>query len=77
MEKTVMLTDEQYAALEKSGGDPAMLKKLMKLGDGEMVADWEKASTVYDGGESDEDVKGASHGEFLPNKQLSTPPTTQ
>ena len=48
IEKTVLLTEEEYAAFQAAGGDPKFLEKFMNLGAGEKIEDWEKASTVYD-----------------------------
>ena len=48
IEKTVMMTEEEYKQFQESGGDPEFLKKFLKLEDGEVIEDWEKASTVYD-----------------------------
>ena len=48
IEKTVMMTEEEYKQFQASGGDPEFLKKFLKLEDGEVIEDWEKASTVYD-----------------------------
>ena len=48
IEKTVMMTDEEYRKFQESGGDPEFLKKFLKLEEGEVIEDWEKASTVYD-----------------------------
>ena len=48
VEKTVMLTEEEYEAFQAAGGDPEFLKKFMNLEKGEKIEDWEKASTVYD-----------------------------
>ncbi|XP_052781998.1 uncharacterized protein LOC128218381 [Mya arenaria] len=48
IEKTVLLTEEEYAAFQAAGGDPKFLERFMDLGAGEKIEDWEKASTVYD-----------------------------
>lgn len=48
IEKTVLLTEEEYAAFQEAGGDPKFLEKFMKLEKGEKIEDWEKASTVFD-----------------------------
>ena len=48
IEKTIMMTEEEYKQFQESGGDPEFLKKFLKLEDGEVIEDWEKASTVYD-----------------------------
>ena len=42
-----MLTEDEYAAFIASGGNPDFLKKFIKLEKGEVIEDWEKASTVY------------------------------
>ena len=42
-----MLTEEEYAAFMAAGGDPEFLKKFIQLKPGEVIEDWEKASTVY------------------------------
>lgn len=63
VEKTVMLTEEEYAAFEKSGGDKKMLQKLMKLEEGETIDRWEKASTVYGADSDDEETQQAAVGE--------------
>ncbi|CAL1528526.1 unnamed protein product [Lymnaea stagnalis] len=67
IEKTVMLTEDEYNEFLKSGGDPNFLKKFMKLEKGEVIEDWEKASTVYSGGD-DPDVKKAKAGDRIIGK---------
>jgi hypothetical protein len=44
----VLLTEEEYRAFQEAGGDPEFLKRFMKLEKGEVIEDWEKASTVFD-----------------------------
>lgn len=53
IEKTVLLTEEEYQAFQDAGGDPEFLKKFMRLEKGEKIEDWEKASTVYDGDDAE------------------------
>ena len=48
IEKTVMLTEEEYRQFQEAGGDPEFLKKFMNLEPGEQIEDWEKASTVFE-----------------------------
>ena len=62
VEKTVMLTEEEYAAFEKSGGDKAFLAKFMKLDAGEEIDSFEKASTVYGADSDDEETQNAQVG---------------
>lgn len=65
-----MMTEEEYAAFEASGGDKNFLKKFMNLEKGEEIEAWEKASTVYEPDSDDEQVQAATIGE-LPGKQLA------
>ena len=57
-----MLTEEEYAAFEKSGGDKAFLAKFMKLDAGEEIDSFEKASTVYGADSDDEETQNAQVG---------------
>ena len=57
IEKTVLLTEDEYRQFVDSGGDPDLLRKFMDLAQGETIEDWEKASTVYSLGSDDEDVR--------------------
>lgn len=41
------MTEEEFRKFQESGGDPEFLKKFIKLEDGEVIEDWEKASTIY------------------------------
>ncbi|XP_070192116.1 uncharacterized protein [Littorina saxatilis] len=66
IEKTIMMTDEEYQKFLESGGDPEYLKKFMKLGEGETIEDWEKASTVYD--DDDPEVQKAKVGARIVGK---------
>ncbi|PAA92840.1 hypothetical protein BOX15_Mlig002220g3 [Macrostomum lignano] len=56
VEKTILMTEDEFKEFEKSGGDPNILKRFMKLKDGEKIDKWEKASTVY--ADSDDDGGG-------------------
>ena len=47
IEKTVLMTAEEYAEFQASGGDVNLLKKYMDIGKDDVIEDWEKASTVY------------------------------
>ena len=59
VEKTILMTEEEYKAFQESGGDMNMLKKYLDLGKDDVIEGWEKASTVYAGDSDDEDlVKG-------------------
>ena len=62
VEKTITLTEEEYEAFEKSGGDKEMLKKFMKLEEGEVLEKWERASTVYEADSDDEVTKHSKPG---------------
>ncbi|VEL29569.1 unnamed protein product [Protopolystoma xenopodis] len=55
IEKIVMLTEAEYKAFEATGGDLSVLQRLGGLAQGEAIEAWEKASTLYDGSEDDED----------------------
>ncbi|GFO14402.1 hypothetical protein PoB_004090700 [Plakobranchus ocellatus] len=63
IEKQVMLSEEEYNAFVASGGDPEFLKKFIKLNQGEVIEDWEKASTVYSATDDPEVQQAAA--EFL------------
>lgn len=63
IEKTVLLTEEEYAAFQAAGGDPEFLKKFMKLEKGEVIEDWEKASTVFD--DDDPELQTAKAGQRI------------
>lgn len=62
IEKTVMLTEDEYKKFIESGGDPDFLKKFIPLEAGEVIESWEKASTVYDDPEDGIDL---THGELM------------
>ncbi|XP_041349516.1 uncharacterized protein LOC121368836 [Gigantopelta aegis] len=68
IEKTVLLTEDEYRQFVDSGGDPDLLRKFMDLAQGETIEDWEKASTVYSLGSDDEEVKNAKPGERVVGK---------
>lgn len=57
IEKTILMTEEEYKAFQESGGDVKMLKKFMNLTEGEEIENWEKASTVYAASEDDEEIQ--------------------
>ncbi|XP_067932252.1 myosin-2 heavy chain-like [Watersipora subatra] len=65
IEKTVMMTEEEYEQFQASGGDKNFLKKFMGLKDGEEIEQWEKASTVYGADSDDEQVKNAKVGQRI------------
>lgn len=50
IEKEILLTEEEFRKFQESGGDPEFLKQFIKLEKGEVIEDWEKASTVYSAG---------------------------
>ncbi|KAK3580637.1 hypothetical protein CHS0354_013399 [Potamilus streckersoni] len=54
VEKEILLTEEEYRQFQEAGGDPEFLKKFIKLEKGEVIEDWEKASTVYSAGDDPE-----------------------
>lgn len=58
-----MMTEEEYAAFQASGGDKKLLKKMMGLADDEEIEAWEKASTVYAADSDDEQVNKAKVGQ--------------
>lgn len=66
IEKTIMLTEEEYQAFQDAGGDPEFLKRFIKLEKGERIEDWEKASTVYD--DDDPDLQTAVAGQKIVGK---------
>ena len=61
VEKTVLLTEEEYQKFQESGGDVNTLKKYMNLGKDDVIEDWDKASTVY-GASDDEDIQQGKSG---------------
>ncbi|XP_059175867.1 uncharacterized protein LOC131955682 [Physella acuta] len=67
IEKTVMLTEDEYNEFLKSGGDPNFLKKFMDLKKGEVIENWEKASTVYSDSD-DPAVQKAKAGDRIVGK---------
>ena len=75
VEKEIMLTEEEYLAFEKSGGDKAkFLQQFMKLEEGETIDKWEKASTVYGADSDDEFVNTGKVGkEIVTVSQFSRP----
>lgn len=58
IEKTILMTEEEFRKFQESGGDPEFLKKFIKLEDGEVIEDWEKASTIYSASGDPEVRKG-------------------
>ncbi|XP_064617427.1 uncharacterized protein LOC135481681, partial [Liolophura sinensis] len=69
IEKTILLTEDEYKAFQEQGGDPEFLKKFIKLEKGEAIEDWEKASTVYEASDDEDDVfKKAKAGTKLIGK---------
>ena len=58
IEKQVLLTEDEYKQFMESGGDPNFLKKFIPLEKGEVIDSWEKASTVYSGGDDEEIQNG-------------------
>ncbi|XP_060590079.1 uncharacterized protein LOC132745239 isoform X2 [Ruditapes philippinarum] len=66
IEKTVLLTEEEYRAFQEAGGDPEFLKRFMKLEKGEVIEDWEKASTVFD--DDDPELATATAGQRIVGK---------
>ncbi|XP_055882530.1 uncharacterized protein LOC106061672 isoform X1 [Biomphalaria glabrata] len=67
IEKTVMLTEDEYNEFIKSGGDPNFLKKFMDLKKGEVIENWEKASTVYSD-KDDQELQKAKAGDRIIGK---------
>ncbi|KAH9510115.1 hypothetical protein Btru_043506 [Bulinus truncatus] len=67
VEKTVMLTEDEYNEFIKSGGDPNFLKKFMDLKKGEVIENWEKASTIYSDAD-DTELQKAKAGERIIGK---------
>ncbi|XP_074645814.1 uncharacterized protein LOC141902071 [Tubulanus polymorphus] len=67
IEKTILMTEEEYKAFQESGGDVNFLKKFLKLNDGEVIEDWEKASTVYSVSD-DEQARNAKPGQRFTDK---------
>lgn len=57
VEKTILMTEEEYGEFMKTGGDANFLKKFLDLGKDDVIEDWEKASTVYAADSDDEDLK--------------------
>ncbi|RUS85817.1 hypothetical protein EGW08_006446 [Elysia chlorotica] len=67
VEKTVMMSEEDYNAFVASGGDPNFLKKFITLNKGEVIEDWEKASTVYSA-DDDPEIQDAAAGQRIVGK---------
>uniref|UniRef100_K1Q718 Uncharacterized protein n=1 Tax=Magallana gigas TaxID=29159 RepID=K1Q718_MAGGI len=67
IEKQVLLTEEEYKQFMESGGNPDFLKKFIELEKGEVIDSWEKASTVFSGGD-DEEIKNAKEGQRIVGK---------
>ncbi|XP_046353245.1 uncharacterized protein LOC124133066 isoform X4 [Haliotis rufescens] len=67
IEKQVLLTEDEFRAFQESGGDPEFLKKFIKLEKGEIIEDWEKASTVYSATD-DPEVQAAKPGTRIVGK---------
>ena len=59
VEKTVLLTEEEYKKFQESGGDVNALKKYLNLSKDDVIEDWEKSSTVY-AASDDEDIQKGS-----------------
>ena len=47
VERTILMTEEEYAEFQRTGGDLNFLKKFLPLGKDDVIESWEKASTVY------------------------------
>ena len=60
VEKTILMTEDEFQKFQESGGDINMLKKFVKLGKDEVIEDWDKASTVYAASDDEEIQKGKS-----------------
>lgn len=58
IEKTILMTEEEFKAFQESGGDMNMLKKYLKLGKDDVIENWEKASTVYSASDDEAVAKG-------------------
>ena len=58
VERTVLMTEEEFKAFQESGGDVKQLRKFLELGKDEVLEDWEKASTVYSASEDEAVEKG-------------------
>ena len=57
VEKTILMTEAEYAEFQKSGGDLNFLKRFLPLGKDDVIEGWEKASTVYSGGSDDDAIQ--------------------
>ena len=57
----ILMTEEEYAEFQDSGGDVSLLKKFMDIGKDDIIEDWEKGSTVY-AASDDEDVETGIEG---------------
>ncbi|XP_061187777.1 uncharacterized protein LOC133195840 [Saccostrea echinata] len=68
IEKQVLLTEDEYKQFMESGGNPDFLKKFIPLEKGEVIDSWEKASTVYSGGDDDPEFKNAKEGQRIVGK---------
>ena len=54
VERTILMTEEEFKEFEKGGGDPDFLKKFIKLKDGDKIDGWDKASTVFEVSDDEE-----------------------
>ncbi|ESP04566.1 hypothetical protein LOTGIDRAFT_237314 [Lottia gigantea] len=68
IEKTIMMTEDEYKEFQESGGNPDFLKKFITLEKGEEIEDWEKASTVYSAASDDIEFKKAKAGQRIVGK---------
>ena len=60
VERTILMTEEEYAQFQATGGDLNFLKKFLPLGKDDVIEGWEKASTVYSC--DDEEMKNGEMG---------------
>ncbi len=65
IEKTILMTEEEYNEFQASGGDIKQLRKFMDLGKDEVIEDWEKASTVYSASDDEAIAKGRLQTKML------------
>ena len=61
VEKTILMTEEEFKQFQESGGDLNLLKKYLNLDKDDVIEDWEKGSTVY----SASDDEAIANGTYL------------
>ncbi|KAK6175190.1 hypothetical protein SNE40_013705 [Patella caerulea] len=68
IEKTILMTEDEFQEFQESGGNPEFLKRFITLEKGEEIEDWEKASTVYSAASDDIEMQKAKPGQRIVGK---------